>query len=198
MAPRELLTAEVSNSALRGVVRDRGLVGDLIPTYWAAVFTVTLRLVDVLRASSLTGWRTLPVTVPGPRLPPIFLLQVCGRCGPIRGASGRSVGLFLDPRTWDGSDLFLPENEDRILMTARCADALSVARLKNVELSLAGLEASDELLCVAAEAAPAAEDSSQVHATALENGIPLITGDADLASAVMKLGGEVRWFAPGA
>ena len=47
-------------------------------------------------------------------------------------------------------------------------------------------------------AAQGFENDVTIGATALENGIPLITGGADQASAVMKLGGEVRWFAPGA
>jgi predicted nucleic acid-binding protein len=40
-------------------------------------------------------------------------------------------------------------------------------------------------------------NDATIGATALENDIPLITGDRALANAVMKLGGEVRWFAPG-
>jgi predicted nucleic acid-binding protein len=42
------------------------------------------------------------------------------------------------------------------------------------------------------------ENDATIGATALENDIPLITGDRALANAVMELAGEVRWFAPGA
>jgi len=41
------------------------------------------------------------------------------------------------------------------------------------------------------------ENDATIGATSLERGIPLITGDRALANAVTKLGGEVRWFAPG-
>jgi hypothetical protein len=41
-------------------------------------------------------------------------------------------------------------------------------------------------------------NDATIGATAPENDIPLITGDRALANAVMKLGGEARWFAPGA
>ena len=47
-------------------------------------------------------------------------------------------------------------------------------------------------------AAQGFENDATIGATALERGIPLITGDRALANAVMKLGGEVRWFVPGA
>jgi len=47
-------------------------------------------------------------------------------------------------------------------------------------------------------AAQGLENDATIGATALERGIPLITGDSALADAVIKLGGEARWFAPGA
>lgn len=47
-------------------------------------------------------------------------------------------------------------------------------------------------------AAQGFENDATIGATALERALPLITGDRALANAVMKLGGEVRWFAPGA
>jgi acetylglutamate synthase len=40
------------------------------------------------------------------------------------------------------------------------------------------------------------ENDVAVGATALGEGIPLITTDNALANAVMKLGGEVRFLAP--
>jgi hypothetical protein len=47
-------------------------------------------------------------------------------------------------------------------------------------------------------AAQGFENDATIGATALERGLPLITGDRALANAVMKLGGEVRLFTPGA
>jgi predicted nucleic acid-binding protein len=48
------------------------------------------------------------------------------------------------------------------------------------------------------EAAQCLENDVIIGATALERGIPLITGDRALSNAVTKLGGEARWFALGA
>lgn len=47
-------------------------------------------------------------------------------------------------------------------------------------------------------AAQGLENDAIIGATALERGIPLITGDLALWNAVLKLGGEARLFAPGA
>ncbi len=41
------------------------------------------------------------------------------------------------------------------------------------------------------------ENDAIIGATALERGIPLITGDRALWNAILKLGGDARWFAPG-
>lgn len=41
------------------------------------------------------------------------------------------------------------------------------------------------------------ENDATIGATALERGSPLITGDAALWNAIIKLGGDARWFAPG-
>ncbi|MGI8792042.1 MAG: RHS repeat-associated core domain-containing protein, partial [Acidimicrobiales bacterium] len=46
-------------------------------------------------------------------------------------------------------------------------------------------------------AAQGLENDAIIGATALERGIPLITGDRALWNAVLKLGGDARWFAPG-
>jgi len=46
-------------------------------------------------------------------------------------------------------------------------------------------------------AAQGLENDAIIGATALERGIPLITGDRALWNAVIKLGGDARWFAPG-
>ena len=42
------------------------------------------------------------------------------------------------------------------------------------------------------------ENDATIGATALERDIPLITGDRALWQALLKLGGDARWFAPGA
>jgi RHS repeat-associated protein len=47
-------------------------------------------------------------------------------------------------------------------------------------------------------AARGLENDATIGATALEHGLPLITGDRALANAVSKLGGEARYFRPGA
>ena len=46
-------------------------------------------------------------------------------------------------------------------------------------------------------AARGLENDATIGATALERGVPLITGDRALWNSVLKLGGDARWFAPG-
>ena len=66
-----------------------------------------------------------------------------GRSGPVPdgGTAGlQPLGHYLDPREWDGSDLFRPGCEGTILVTARAVEAIRDAHLKNVVLQPAGLE----------------------------------------------------------
>jgi hypothetical protein len=128
------------------LVEHDGKVGDLVGTLWAALFLMSNRFVQVLEQNAITGWRGYDSVMKG-RGPTTAwrILGVTGRSGPVRTPTGGTAGLqplghYLDPQEWDGSDLFHPGSEGTILVTARAAEALEEAHLKNVVLEPAGLE----------------------------------------------------------
>lgn len=99
---------------------------DLIGTTMATPLLVSDRVVTLLRDAGFTGWRTYPVDLVGHNSAPIpgyHGLAIHGRCGPIDDSKSVQVskqfpggvfpvwmGLYFDPDTWDGSDLFMSED----------------------------------------------------------------------------------------
>jgi hypothetical protein len=73
-------------------------------------------------------------------------LSVLGRCGPIDRSKSHIIerltrkhtvlyaelGLFVDPDTWDGADLFVPRGASVVCVTQRAKDALESAGVTNV------------------------------------------------------------------
>ncbi len=152
VASRDILTGKLAGGPIVGVVQQHGRFGDLVGTFWAAVFLISERLREVMRAGDVTGWTTRPVMVEATGtigVQPLYLLCVHGRCGPVvvpsnsMGFETGGVGHYLDPRKWDKSDIFLASNHDAILLSGRGADIIRGARVSNVEVSPAGLEPLD-------------------------------------------------------
>jgi hypothetical protein len=100
------------------------------------------------------GWDRFPVDVSGCGLPSGYAgLVVRGRCGVIddrrsvrmeriapHHPKGHVVvwkGLYFDAETWDGSDIFCPEDANFIFVTERLAAALRAANLTNISLKRA-------------------------------------------------------------
>jgi hypothetical protein len=137
-APRTALTGATNMPFPVAQADPTGDVGDLIGTYWAALFLASRAFIRVLSSSSLTGWQTVKITVDGnPAVHGVALLQVVGRCGPVNETG---LGRTLDLRSWDGSDLFVPANESSIFLSARAVDILRGAGLRNVEIETDGVE----------------------------------------------------------
>ena len=122
---------------------------DFVSTSLVSPRLISDRVVSVLR--DFSGWSTFPVEVygkKGERIPGYHGLVVTGRCGPIDDSRSRPVvepparpqgrptrmwiGLYFDPRTWDGSDLFLPEGWASIFVTEAVKKALEKAKITNV------------------------------------------------------------------
>jgi hypothetical protein len=83
----------------------------------------------LLKNERVTGWRTYPVEVTdrqGAVIPAYRGFAVTGRCGPFDSSKSQMIikpppvprgrpapyrrGLYFDPTTWDGSDVFCSEN----------------------------------------------------------------------------------------
>ena len=125
---------------------------DIIRTTIAPPVIVSDRVIEILEAGKFSGWKTYPVELY--RKDDISIrgyhgLAVCGRCGPIDDS--RSVkfdkimpggvfawwrGLYFDPATWDGSDLFMPAgNIGWIFVVDAVKRALKEAKVKNVRFT---------------------------------------------------------------
>lgn len=121
---------------------------DFVWTGFGVPVLVSERVVQIFRDGGFTGWDVIPVELRGKRgelLPTYYFLSVLGRCGPI--AKSRSEvfqkrypagwfpmlkGLYFDPATWDGSDIFLPAGTGHKLVVAPVKRALVRAKVKNV------------------------------------------------------------------
>jgi hypothetical protein len=110
---------------------------------------ISQRFADVLNASGATGWSTYPVELHGKSAELIegyYGLAVTGRCGPLLGErsrlemrvgpSGKSitykVGFYFDEATWDGSDVFTPNDTAFVFVSDKVKRALEKAKITNV------------------------------------------------------------------
>lgn len=126
-------------------------VFDMIGTGNAALELLSPRALQVLRDGSFTGWRSFAVEITGKkgkRIEGYEGLVVTGRCGPIDWSKGKLirkpppvpqgqgydawVGMYFDPGSWDGSDLFLPEGTTYKILTERVKTALEEANITNM------------------------------------------------------------------
>jgi hypothetical protein len=113
---------------------------------------VSERVITLLRDAGFTGWRTYDVELvghDGAPIPGYYGLAIHGRCGPIDyskseeiptitpgGVSSHWFGLYFDPDTWDGSDLFMPEGTSGwIFVVDDVKRAFEKAKIKNVEFT---------------------------------------------------------------
>jgi hypothetical protein len=128
-----------------------GRLADLIGTTHAVLFLISDRVVEVLRRIDATGWATYPVTVQGKDGALVAGYQglaVDGRAGPEVPSASADVtyhagagvrpfparlGIFFDPATWDGRDVFLIRGAARVIVTERVRAALEAAKITNAE-----------------------------------------------------------------
>ena len=125
---------------------------DVVCTTSVAPVIVSDRIIDLCKRLEFTGWTTYPVELAGKDGVPIPGYQgvaVSGRCGAIDNE--RSVmfdkaypggvfpcwrGLYFDPATWDGSDVFIPGRKGAaIFVTNRVRRAMIRAKVRNVRFT---------------------------------------------------------------
>jgi hypothetical protein len=152
-APVRLLRGELSTSRpVRVEHAMGGQLKDVIWTTWAGVFLVEQRVCDLLRRSGISGWTTYEVEVTDQRGLPVSGYSgfaVTGRCGPIDHpraelflkaspvphgkATWFRKGLFLEPDSWDGSDLFCPDDTSTfVVATERTRRLLEKSKVRNL------------------------------------------------------------------
>jgi hypothetical protein len=135
----------------------RSQPSDFIFTTSAHPKIISDRVLGILKGEGFTGWRTYPVHLydkGGARIPGYHGLAIHGRCGPIDESksvklpkiyparvSSEWYGLFFDPATWDGSDLFMTSSEMAFVFAVDAVKrALEKAKVTNV-----AFEATDQI-----------------------------------------------------
>ena len=124
---------------------------DIIWTGHVVIHLFADRVVELMRREGFTGWSTYPVEVRGKDgtvFPGYHGMSFPGRCGPIENARSTIVheqmpggvfpfhkGMFFDPDTWDGSDLFMPASYVGVFVTEAVKQAFEKAKVKNVRFS---------------------------------------------------------------
>lgn len=124
---------------------------DWMGTGWPAFSLVSQRFVTALREGSFTGWKSYAAEVHrknGKLIEGYEVLIVTGRCGPLDHSKEKKVrkpppvpqgqaydawiGMYFDPESWDGSDLFTPEGTTVTVVTEPVKSALERVGITNV------------------------------------------------------------------
>jgi hypothetical protein len=105
--------------------------GDAVGTGWASVLLISPAVQGVL--APFTGWSGVSIAATDDRLNGYVVLAINGRLGQVSEEPG-GLGLFVDPDTWDGSQIFKPENRRGIWMIGGPASALRRAKCKGVSI----------------------------------------------------------------
>lgn len=121
---------------------------EVIWTTHAVPILVAESVVQLLRSHNFTGWSLYDVTVHGKQgelIPGYHGLAITGRCGEIQWDKGIPEpkvyparvstvwrGLFFDPASWDGSDLFVPTNGNYVCVVEAEKKAFKKAKVHNV------------------------------------------------------------------
>jgi len=132
-----------------------GAPKDVIWTGHAVPVIVSDRFIEILRREKFTGWSTYPVKVYGKdckEIPGYHGLAITGRAGPIDESKSEIVvrdpiapggrplirrkGLYFDPTTWDGSDLFLCGKWGGIFIRGNVKRTLERAKVRNVSYAV--------------------------------------------------------------
>jgi hypothetical protein len=153
------MTHEEALSVLRGEAADDAPIraqwamgaskpADVIWTTLALPVLISERVLGILRERRFSGWDVAPVELRGRTgeiLPRYYFMRVRGHCGPIeydRSEKGHKIypggtfpvwkGLYFDPATWDGSDLFMAEGAGFKFAVEAVRDAVQNANVKNI------------------------------------------------------------------
>jgi hypothetical protein len=125
---------------------------DMMGSGFASLLLMSARAIQILRDGGFTGWRSFPVEIEGKkgqRVEGYEGLVITGRCGPVNWSRGKHVrkpppvprgqgydawvGMYFDPASWDGFDVFLPEGTTYITVTETVKLAFERARITNCE-----------------------------------------------------------------
>jgi hypothetical protein len=125
---------------------------DLTGTTAGLPNVVSQRFVDALRCHTVTGWSTYPIELHDKDdkiIDGYYGLIVTGRSGPIQNERARPTlvrtpaghmakswfGYYVDEASWDGSEIFVPQNTSFTFVVGRVKRLLEAAKLTNIALT---------------------------------------------------------------
>ena len=126
--------------------------GDIIWTTYPPISPIVSdKVIRILNNEGFTGWSTYPVNVyykSGEIVPGYQGLSITGRCGQIDWSKSRKeprpprvpkgkpfevyIGMFFEPSTWEGSEIFCPEGRSTIFVLEHVMKSLKKNKVKNL------------------------------------------------------------------
>jgi hypothetical protein len=122
--------------------------GEVVWTTLGFPVLVSEKMVELLRSAGASGWSAVPLQLYDKKNQHVgshHYVCIHGRCGPLdedRSAQLPRIypggvfpilrGLYFDPATWDGSDIFVPGKTAFILVVDRVKEVFEQADVKNV------------------------------------------------------------------
>ena len=126
--------------------------GDMVGTGWPPLTLVSRRFADLLRTRGYSGWASYPVSLDRIKQVPVENeyegLAITGRCGPFLEHLSTPIiqapvapggdempafrGLFFEPASWDGRDIFVAENYGRAICVEAVKCALEDSGMTNI------------------------------------------------------------------
>lgn len=115
-------------------------------------FLIDEALADALAKAGVTGWIPQPAECLDVEVESSYVgFRITGRCGPQDTSRGTWVrdeaapgpwkvvlrGLYFDESTWDGSDVFSPQDMYACLLTSKAARVFVEADVENIQLTKA-------------------------------------------------------------
>jgi hypothetical protein len=123
---------------------------DLVGTTYSSRVLLSDRIIAALNAANLRGFLAYPCHIfgkDGNEIAGYRGFSVTGRCGPpddsqldnskeLQGNQFAKVkGLYFDPKTWDGSDIFLVQNTRHICVTQAVYDTVQALNPSNIRFT---------------------------------------------------------------
>lgn len=125
--------------------------GDVVFTSEAAPILIHSRVRQRLVAGGFTGWHTYEARLfdrANASVPGYFALACKGRAGPVlrsmsvpiarlfpAGPSDVLVGMYFEPSTWDGSDVFVLQNNLSVIVRDVVMESFVAAKVRNVQFT---------------------------------------------------------------
>jgi hypothetical protein len=124
---------------------------DFVGTGDVGIDLLSSRTIGVLKENGFSGWNSYPVKLlnkKGRLIPGYHGFAVTGQCGSVDNSKSQRVlklipkhpegqmpvwiGLYFDPSTWDGTDIFRPNGTVHTFVVEKVKEAFEQAKITNV------------------------------------------------------------------